>query len=490
MFAMRRSLILVVIAGLIPACGGAGVQSTEAATSDWAAQAVAWREGVYQAGQGSIVNALRFYDEDVVFEDRAGGQVIRGRDQVVDYAISVLGETDPSIPMRLLLSAGEALDQYNWIPVASIDWLDRVQVGRDGATLFVNALSIEAGRMYVPDVRDFDAIEALANRYVAFWNGTEERETRSLYTPEARIDDTLLGSSVVGLEAIENATGSGTWPDLPPMTVVTLPDDRGPAVYIAPSQVDPSLPDEVRILLDLDDGSGCPGTLGVTLASDQERVLWERRYHEVESVRRCLDPNQLQPGWWEDIEIPDPVPMELTGAMVWEERGITVEIYNGVSGTEGFVRWGFDRFAEAGLPLPGVAKVVFLPPGITKCRSFTGWYTPGESGATVELCFSPDVTWDNRSRATLLHEYAHPWIDEYLDEATQAEFLDLVDLPRWRDSQDSPDDRGVERAANAIMLGLIDDASGLAVARDISCEQSEEAFRLLTGTDPIAACES
>jgi hypothetical protein len=89
-----------------------------------------------------------------------------------------------------------------------------------------------------------------------------------------------------------------------------------------------------------------------------------------------------------------------------------------------------------------------------------------------------------------LHEYAHPWIDEYLDEATQAEFLDLVDLPRWRDSQDSPDDRGVERAANAIMLGLIDDASGLAVARDISCEQSEEAFRLLTGTDPIAACES
>jgi hypothetical protein len=483
-------LILVVFAILIPACGWAGVESTETARSDWAAEAVAWREAVYQAQQGSVVNVLPFYDEDVVFEDRAGGQVIRGRDQMVDYAISVFGETDPSIPMRLLLSADEALDQYNRIPFFSIDSLDRVQVGQDGATLFVGALSIEAGRIYVPDVRDFDAIEALANRYVAFWNGTEGRATLSLYAPDARIDDTLLGSSVVGLEAIENATGSGRWPDPPPMTMVTLPDDRGPAVYIAPSQVDRSLPDEVRILLELDDGSGCPGTLGVTLAWDGERVLWERRYHEVESVRRCLDPNQLQPGWWEDIEIPDPVPMELTGAMVWAERGMKVEIYNGIPGTEDFVRWGLDRFAEAGLPLPEVAKVVFLPPGITKCRSFTGWYTPGESGATVELCFSPDTTWDNRSRATLLHEYAHPWIDEHLDEATQAEFLDLVDLPRWRDDQDPPRDRGVERAANAIMLGLIDDASGLAVARDIGCEQREEAFRLLTGTDPIALCES
>jgi hypothetical protein len=84
---------------------------------------------------------------------------------------------------------------------------------------------------------------------------------------------------------------------------------------------------------------------------------------------------------------------------------------------------------------------------------------------------------------------AHAWIDEYVDEETQDEFLDLVDLPRWRDPQDPPEDRGLERAADTMMLGLIDEVGNLAIARDIPCDVREEGFKLLTGTDPVSSCE-
>jgi hypothetical protein len=52
------------------------------------------------------------------------------------------------------------------------------------------------------------------------------------------------------------------------------------------------------------------------------------------------------------------------------------------------------------------------------------------------------TTWDARSRATLLHEYAHAWIEENLDEDGQSAFLELVGLPRWRTNRTHPTNEG------------------------------------------------
>jgi hypothetical protein len=68
--------------------------------------------------------------------------------------------------------------------------------------------------------------------------------------------------------------------------------------------------------------------------------------------------------------------------------------------------------------------------------------------------------------------------------------MTFTGVDRWNDPADSGMDRGVERAANCIMFGLIEETtpqSGyLGWVGD--CSWRAEAFRLLTGTAPIARC--
>ena len=492
---MRRFLVSIVSAGLVAACAG-GPTAVTPTPSDWAVEAVAWREAVHEAGRLGYVNVLRFWDENVVFEDRLGGEVIRGRESSFQYALDSVGAADPSVAMSYFLSADEALDQYNWSPIMEVDWLDRVQIGKEGARLMVNGASIGSFRFFhqhEAEHRDLAAVEALAHRFVSVWDGKDGGAVSDLYAQDARIDDTLRGFSVRGLEAISDSVGANEWPDLSRVEIVQL--DRGPAIYLSPALSEHDL-DEVRLIVEVDYESGCAGEMGVVLAWDGERVQWERRYHEVESARRCLDPAELQPGWWEGIQVPKPILVELTGTMVWEEQDLAVEIYNGIPTSQAFVRWGLERFVEAGLAPPTIASVTFLPSSSSLCRGFTGYYQPAESGVEISLCFPADLmcddedcsTWDTRSRATLLHEYAHAWIDQNLDETTQAGFLELVGVPRWRDDQDPPEERGVEWAGDTIMLGLIDEVGNLAIAQEFSCQEREERFRLLTGTDPITPC--
>jgi hypothetical protein len=260
---------------------------------------------------------------------------------------------------------------------------------------------------------------------------------------------------------------------------------------------EPSAPAEVRLVVDVDNGSGCPGRMAVSLVWDGERVLRERHYHEVESVRRCLDPEVLQPGWWEGLEIPEPVARELTGTVELAEHRLSVEVYNGEPGLLGFVRWGLERFAEAGMPPPRVESVTFLVQA-SRCRGLGGFAATGEEGAEITLCYRADQvcvdetcdTWRLAARHTLLHEYAHPWLNEHVDGATREEFMALVGLERWSDPSDRWIERGVERAANTIMFGLIDETGSRWFPAEIFGQEGYDSrvtgFRLLAGVDPIA----
>jgi hypothetical protein len=494
---MRRRLIAFLAVGLLAACTGS-VAAPTTVPPEWAAEAVAWREALYESGADSSVAVLPFWDPDIIFEDHIRGivSVIRGRKDMLEYAGSLLGDVDPPVGLELFLSADEALDHYLWKWEPPVDFLDRIQVGPNGITFISNAGSVQGGRSCVPEQLDFDAIEALGDSYVAFWNGTSPVGAVDLYAPDTRIDDTLLGSSLVGREEIAASPGRETWPDPPPMTIVTLPEDRGPAVYNSPSFSDPSRSDEIRLVVDVDDGSGCPGLVAVALGLDYEgRVVWERRYHEVESARRCLDPSRLRSGWWEGMEIPEPLALELTGKVGHE--GVSVDIYNGRPESDVLVAWGLERFSRAGLAPPLVTSVAFLFDE-SRCDGFRGYYTSGETRADISLCFLPEnacadeacTAWTAMSKFILLHEYAHSWMDANVSETTRAEFLDLVAVPRWADLGDPHDDRGVERAADIIALGLIDDFGQLAIVRETTCEVRESAFRLLTGAASISPCES
>ena len=497
-----RAVCVALVAVVVGACGGAARTST---ADEWGASAQEWRAAFYEAGAEGAPNVLNFLAEDVVFEDRIAAGVIRGWDDFLAHGRSVVGGVADSHPVAMFLSAEGFLDQYYWIASGEIDLLDRVEIEDAKVTLGVVGGATESGRRHHVDTRDFDAIERLADRYVSAWNG--EVEVADVYAPGARIDDTLLGLSAEGIDDIVGIMDSGAELVLASPHIADLPDhpDRPPdpgqssgrAIYISPSDVDPALPDEIRLVLESDDGTGCPGVVAVSLEVTDGLVLAERRYHEPSSIRRCRDVATLQPGWWEGIEIPDPVRLERTDPMVWPERDLTVEIFNGRPETTGFVRWGLERFEAADLPLPRVGSVTFLADR-SRCAGRGGFYTPRDPlPGDVTLCTTAQqtcldeacATWTVPGRHMLVHEYAHAWLDQQLDDDARHEFLRLMDLAGWSDHTDDWSDRGVEHAAEAIVVGLLQEPRpGGLFDETTSCEEYLAGFRVLTGREPLTQC--
>jgi hypothetical protein len=190
---------------------------------------------------------------------------------------------------------------------------------------------------------------------------------------------------------------------------------------------------------------------------------------------------------------PDPVVVERTGTVTYGE--LSVEVFNGTPAVDGFLRWGLERFERAGLPLPRVGSVTFLQDPST-CSGVAGLASRGDEGAAITLCATADsvcenedcTSWSRSMRHLWLHELAHPWLDGNVDEPIRNRFLDLVGLERWSDPDGPWARRGVERAANTIAFGLIDEPVILRLGFQGTCEQRDEGFRLLTGLDPITRC--
>jgi hypothetical protein len=143
---MRRFLDCAVTAGL------GRISRREPKADDWAAEAVAFREAANEAGRLGIFESLRFWDEDIVFEERIAAVVIHGREHMCQFATDTFGATDPGTAMAYFLSADEARDQYNWSPFLELDWLDRVQIGKQGTRLMVTGVSIEGFREPIRNV--------------------------------------------------------------------------------------------------------------------------------------------------------------------------------------------------------------------------------------------------------------------------------------------------------------------------------------------------
>lgn len=505
-----RSRWRVVAVGVVVsavACGGgddesAGTAATTVPTdavaeAPWGEEAVAWLDALEAAAENGSEHLESFFDPGLVWEDRIGDVLVHGAESWFgDRAEEELAEYFlPRGGARYFVSADELLRQqlvrFEQMPVS---WLDRMEIRPDGIRRWIRSGSLDGGRWYQPRRSDYDGYDELADRYLALWNGSQDVDGASVYHPEATVSDTLLGESMSGVHAIDRSVGSGSWPVLGRMSILDLPDGAGRAVHAAPSDSGGMGPEEVRLLVEVDDGTGCPGLMAVALGLDGDRVDWELRYHDIESIRRCNDPTALQPGWWEGREIPASVFRERTGTITY--GGLTIEVWNGTPDLEAFAELGLARFAEAGLPTPRVASITFIR-ARTACYEVGGTARWSERGADITLCRTTDDicldetcrTWAPRHRQLLLHELAHPWLDEHADETVRAEFLDLVELPRWSDPSDRWDERGVEWAADAIAYGLMDDPVEIAPELATTCDERLAGFRVLTGAEPVAVCD-
>ncbi len=161
---------------------------------------------------------------------------------------------------------------------------------------------------------------------------------------------------------------------------------------------------------------------------------------------------------------------------------------------DSLLEWGLSRAVTADLPVPPVDSITFLR-ARTFCRTIGGLASTGDV-TRITLCATPDdicldeacLDWANRPRHLLLHELAHPWLHESVDEPTRAAFLEAVGLDNWSDPGDRWLERGVERAADTLAYGLAGEPVTLVPEIHGDCEDRDAGFRILTETDPLAPC--
>ena len=163
-------------------------------------------------------------------------------------------------------------------------------------------------------------------------------------------------------------------------------------------------------------------------------------------------------------------------ALTLHGTGTGIDVEGGSPGQREVAAWAVERFAIAGLDLPGLE--IRLHPDRDGCRGRLGFYSDG----VANLCATQTSQIAVR---TMVHELAHGWLDAYASTEDRGRFLALRSLRTWND-QDVPwDQRGYEQAAEILAWALHDQGTGIHAPRfpGNSPPELAEAFRSLTGAE-------
>ena len=474
---------LLVVAGL-PASRPAPPVTVPPEPAPWAERAVEWFEAWDEAARLGIPNLLRFVAPDVVHEDVVVGRADYGSHRQREHNGSI--DTAPTATVYLDVS-GALVERRE--PAYSFDDLRAVELDRGMITR-----EHELDLAWPDYPGDLDVL-ALADAYLRAWSSSDPDAIRALYSPGAELTDSLQRLQLGGADAIVDHAQAlrsrgmslrgrdpdPTGGDEPSAFLRWLPDPRGLRQDL-----------EVFIRYIGDDGSGCPGDAAVALRVSGGLIVKERRYHEIESVRRCWDTDRLAPGWWTGLEPPAPYEDVVTGTV--RVGGQRIEIHNGAAALERLVLWAMGRFETAGLPAPSVASVTFdedtTAPQCAADR--TGLSVDLGESAQVFVCTGEEracegeacAAFVTNARLLVLHELAHAWMYREIDETTQRAFMEHMGAEAWSSADLIWYDRGVEQAAQVLAWGLMDESIPPRRLGDRPCEQLVESFRILTGEQP------
>ncbi|HET9631465.1 MAG TPA: hypothetical protein VFP73_03655 [Terrabacter sp.] len=471
--------------------------STEA--PPWAEQAVEWMAARDLAAHRSVAELVRFDSPRTVHLLCCNqGEPIKGREALADFLSMAFGESLEEGTMgRSYVDVSGAVVEYRFpadpverssggTPPAEPDEAQVSEIAGDGGvTQTVHATSLQFLESPVYDGRawyggDLRAARPVIDRYLSAWSRRDAAAVGGLYAEDATLLDSLLGVRLKGRSVIASYDAAHGGARLRPSPV---PAGGGPAVYAYWSGYQSHL--NVFLAYTGDDGNGCPGGAVARLQIERGRIVAERRYHDVASMRRCVNRAQLPDGWWTHAAIPPPAQDQVTGTVT--AAGRQVEVHNGTAGAEELVRWAMARFPAARLGAPRVAFVAFGRDAHPEQCSGGTWgmaVEPGSS-ARVYLCLRVDRTTTAFQRSVALHELAHAWMWQNLDEEVQRQFVTRVGLPGWDAPAIPWEKRGIEQAADVIAWGLGDDPLRAQELSTRSCAELTAMFRLLTGAAPL-----
>ena len=324
---------------------------------------------------------------------------------------------------------------------------------------------------------DREQLLEFVDRYLDAWAG--QLPFDAVYTDQVVVRDDITGSEWNGIDEV-----SASRSDTEPVEAGPWPTVFG---YWGRYR-------EAVVVVAL--GGDCPMLEARRLIFADDVVSHEIRYTHVPSARRCL--TDLEVGWWTTFELPDELQDNVTEIV--DSGGTPVELVNAEPIHGDYMRWLIGRFQEGGLGPPELAAVWF-PPNPDCVDEATGLAIGSddryEGEKTIVLCSDErelvwaagDSGWAIAAILVGLHEFAHHWMREFLDDETRAAFTELLGLETWRDHAIAWDERAVERAAYTIAWGL----AGNADARyrwvpTPACEELAARYEMLTRRPPLTTC--
>lgn len=496
--------------------------------AEWAAEVMPWMDQFdIDVRRHGGIGAIPFLSEDVVVDIRTVGSpglLLKGVDPAVSHFDALNSGLQP-VAERLTFSDSPYIDSNGLVLPSEFD--RSVQPGVSPPLPGYGVLFLDIGptgieRYQVLPSTDWwvdkdqtgrtepaDVASAVTDMWTDAWTNDDEARLRDLYAADAVLNDEIAGVAVSGQHAIVDQ-----WMLAPTTTWSLVSRGDTPAVYLwSPSLREHGHDTAALAVLAQLDGSaedGCPGEVAVWWELDANgRITHERRFRSVRDTRRCESSSEELPtGWWSNRRPPGagvvaPAEDLTTATERISEGGVTVEIRNGTPSLAALVGWSLARFDLAGLPLPAADSVTFTK-YTDYCSEVQGRTIrlpdqdpltgrPLEGGWRIVLCLGEDDVYvddsgsepSTRARFVVLHELAHVWIAQNLDDLRRDHLIEWLEVPTWNDRQFDWAQRGAEWAANFIAWGLMDVELPLFELGNPPLEWKFDGFQLLTGRRPL-----
>jgi hypothetical protein len=460
--------------------------------TEWATEAEQYFADIHTSWNSGFANLGTFFAPEATIDTHTltGRPLAVGRTAgVADLREHFQGDDlNARAEEPIYLSADGAIDPSRFHPVGLTVPQAPVYefAGTSGATRMTWTGS-ERGGVRIMDLRP-EPVDRVVEGYLRMWTG-QGPPTPEIYAAGAVLRDTLHEVSLTGSQ-IGDAAAAGRAPlGLRGASLREIPDGEGPAVYALhnPWVADQPL-DMVVLLLDLPGEGDCQPHVGVALWLDDEgRITREERYHRVDSVRSCVETEDLPGGWWESLTRPT---AHVTGTVA--VAGNEVTVWNGTPQREALLRWALQSFADAGLPAPAANSVIFLPPVADPWTTYG--FEPGTPDlvlpSTAEGCDAEGCQeWPTPERAFALTELARRWTASAAALDRLADFAEARGL-EWAGRGAPESSAAMDLAAATVTWGLMDqpyDPPDTVAGR--TCDQLAADFQVLTQASTAgAAC--
>lgn len=333
--------------------------------------------------------------------------------------------------------------------------------------------------------------EGLYRAYAAAWSSGDPEAAAHLYAANATIGDVGIPGQGRPFSAVV-ATSTARWEALAASDVFAEQSDDAPALFLGPSEYGLD-PERAVGVYRVTDDDGCQHDVGVRWELEDGFIVAETRFHQIESYRACAAA-PLAEGWWTGLTLPGPSDQIVT-EQIQSVDGSAIEVRNGTDALVDLLVWGLVRFADNGLSSPEMDAVTFEPS--RSCLDRSGRVLDDGTVRNLYVCmYDSDVCTTagtcavpgTSARIAMLHELAHAWMIDHVDDQKIEDILEVSGRSTWDDVGVPWVDRGVEYAADVVAWGLLEETLPLVRLGAPPCRELVASFTVITGSPPPHRC--